>query len=217
LPEKNSNHSSDLDNYVINIISNEKPKTVKQLINSVQHMNNLPKQEIMQRILLLQEQRKIVLHDELPISHKFKDYLFSIRAYWYLAIVALAITTTIIILANLQNAPIIGSIIKYTRYLFGSIFVLFLSGYSFIKALFPLKEIDNVERAALSIGMSLAIVAINALVLNYSPWGISTTPITLSLLCLTLTLSTIAVMREYQTFFDKQQKNNSTPVLLKNS
>jgi len=217
LPEKNSNHSSYLDNYIINIISNEKPKTVKQLINSVQHMNNLPKQEIMQRILLLQEQRKIVLHDELPISHKFKDYVFSIHSYWYLVIIALAITTTIIILANLQNAPIIGNIIKYTRYLFGSIFILFLPGYSLIKALFPLKEIDNIERVTFSIGMSLAIVAINALVLNYLPWGISITPITLSLLCLTLTLSTIAVIREYQTFFDKQQKNNSTPVLLKNS
>lgn len=217
MPEKNSNHLSDLDKYIINIISNEKPKTVKQLINSVQHMSNLPKQEIMQRIMFLQDQGKIVLHDELPISHKFKDYVFSIHSYWYLVIIALAITTTIIILANLQNAPIIGSIIKYTRYLFGSIFILFLPGYSVIKALFPLKEIDNIERVALSIGMSLTIVAINALVLNYLPWGISITPITLSLLCVTLTLSTIAVKREYQTFFDKQQKNNSTPVLLKNS
>jgi hypothetical protein len=216
LPKKNSNRSSDLDKYILNIIRNEKPKTIKQLINSIQHMNNLPKQEIMQRILLLQDQGKIVLHDELPSSRKFKDYLFSIRAYWYLAIVALVITTTIIIIANLENTPIIGTIIKYTRYLFGSLFVLFLPGYSFIKALFPLKEIDNIERAALSIGMSLAIVAINALVLNYTPWGISTTPITLSLLCLTLTLSTIAIIREYQTLFNKQQKNNSTSVLLKN-
>lgn len=61
-----------------------------------------------------------------------------------------------------------------------------------------MKEIDNVERAALSIGMSLAIVAINALILNYTPWGIATTPITLSLLGLTLILSTIAVVREHQ-------------------
>ena len=65
------------------------------------------------------------------------------------------------------------------------------------------KEIDNVERAALSIGMSLAIVAINALILNYTPWGISTTPITLSLLGLTLTLSTIAVVREHQILSEK--------------
>jgi len=84
-----------------------------------------------------------------------------------------------------------------------SVFVLFLPGYSFIKALFPVKEIDNVERIALSIGMSLAIVAINALILNYTPWGISTIPITLSLLGLTLTLSTAAVVREHQALSKK--------------
>ncbi|MCK5563468.1 DUF1616 domain-containing protein [Candidatus Bathyarchaeota archaeon] len=129
--------------------------------------------------------------------------MLSFHAYWYLVIIVLAATTTTLILANLERAPIIGRILLYVRYLFGSIFVLFLPGYSFIKALFPVKEIDNVERAALSIGMSLAIVAINALILNYTPWGISTNPITLSLLGLTLTLSTVAVVREHQTLSKK--------------
>lgn len=212
MPEQDSNLSSDLDTYIFNTITNENPKTLEQLINSVQHRSNLPRKEIMQRVLFLQDQRKISLQNGLSISHKFKDYIFSIRAYWYLAIVLLVIITTIIIIANLENTPIIGNIIKYTRYLFGSIFVLFLPGYSLIKALFPLKEIENIERTALSIGMSLAIVAINALVLNFLPWGISTTPITLSLLGLTLTFSTIAVMREYQTILDEQQKKTSTPI-----
>ena len=198
MTEKDSNHLSVLDEYILNTISNESPKTVGQLVNSIQRKSNLPREEIMQHVLFLQDKRKILLQNELPISHKFRDYLFSIRAYWYLTIVALVIITTIIIIANLENTPIIGNIIKYARYLFGSIFVLFLPGYSLIKALFPLKEIDNVERTALSIGMSLAIVAINALVLNFLPWGISTTPITLGLLGLTLAFSTIAVMREYQ-------------------
>jgi len=205
--EKDGNHSSDLDKHILHAMANENPKTVKQLINSVQHMSNLPRKEIMQRVIHLQDQRKIVLNNELSISHKFKDYIFSTHAYWYLVIVVLVITTTIIIIANLENTPIIGNIIKYVRYLFGSIFVLFLPGYSLIKVLFPQKEIDDLERAALSIGMSLAIVAINALVLNFLPWGISTTPLTLSLLGLTLTFSTIAIMREYQTILDEQQKN----------
>ena len=205
--EKDGNHSSDLDKHILHAMANENPKTVKQLINSVQHMSNLPRKEIMQRVIHLQDQRKIVLNNELSISHKFKDYIFSTHAYWYLVIVVLVITTTIIIIANLENTPIIGNIIKYVRYFFGSIFVLFLPGYSLTKALFPQKEIDDLERAALSIGMSLAIVAINALVLNFLPWGISTTPLTLSLLGLTLTFSTIAIMREYQTILDEQQKN----------
>ena len=200
---KNTLGLSNLDKSIIIILSNEHPKTVKQLVKLVQLKNDIPEQEIMERVLLLQDQGKIVLKDQLPLSFTLKDYMLSVHAYWYLMTIALAATTATLILANLEHTPIIGSIFIYVRYLFGSIFVLFLPGYSFIKALFPVKEIDNVERAALSIGMSLAIVAINALILNYTPWGISTTPITLSLLGLTLTLSTIAVGREYQTLSKK--------------
>ncbi|MCZ2809704.1 MAG: hypothetical protein O2V44_10155, partial [Candidatus Bathyarchaeota archaeon] len=134
---KSKHEISDLDQSIIKILSNERPKTVKQLIKLVQLKNDLPEREIMERILLLQDERKIVLRDQLPNSFTLKGYLLSIHAYWYIIIVALAATTSTIILANLENAPIIGNIFVYTRYLLGSIFVLFLPGYSFIKALFP--------------------------------------------------------------------------------
>jgi len=199
VPAKNKHRLSSLDRSIINILSNNHPKTVKQLIKLVQQKNDRPEQEITERVLLLQDQGAIVLKDQLPFSFTLKDYVLSVHAYWYLIIVVLAAATATLILANLERAPIIGGILLYVRYLFGSIFVLFLPGYSFIKALFPVREIDNVERAALSIGMSLVIVAINALILNYTPWGISTNPLTVSLLGLTLTLSTVAVVQEHQT------------------
>jgi hypothetical protein len=200
---KNQHGLSKLDRSIIKILSNEHPKTVTQLIKLVQLKNDIPEQEIVERVLLLQDQGKIVLKDQLPLSFTLKDYILSVHAYWYLLIVAVAAVTTTLILANLEHTPIIGGILLYARYLLASVFVLFLPGYSFIKALFPVKEIDNVERIALSIGMSLAIVAINALILNYTPWGISTNPITLSLLGLTLTLSTAAVVREHQALSKK--------------
>ena len=200
---KNKHGLSKLDRSIIKILSNEHPKTVAQLIKLMQLKNDIPEQEIVERVLLLQDQGKIVLKDQLPLSFTLKDYIISVHAYWYLLIVAVAAVTATLILANLERTPIIGDILLYARYLSASIFVLFLPGYSFIKALFPVKEIDNVERIALSIGMSLAIVPINALILNYTPWGISTTPITLSLLGLTLTLSTAAVVREHQALSKK--------------
>jgi uncharacterized membrane protein len=46
--------------------------------------------------------------------------------------------------------------------------------------------------------MSLALVPLVGLLLNYTPWGIRLTPITLSLTALTLTFATAAVIREYQ-------------------
>jgi uncharacterized membrane protein len=85
----------------------------------------------------------------------------------------------------------------YIRYFLGSVFVLLLPGYSLIKTLFPTKEIDNIERTALSIGMSLALVPLVGLLLNYTPWGIRLTPITLSLLALTTLLTATAVIREH--------------------
>jgi len=58
---------------------------------------------------------------------------------------------------------------------------------------------DNIERIALSLGMSLALVPIIGLLLNYTPWGITLTPITLSLLALTTVFATAAILREHQT------------------
>ena len=57
---------------------------------------------------------------------------------------------------------------------------------------------DNIERVALSLGMSLALVPIVGLILNYTPWGIRLTPIPLSLLALTIIFATAALLREYQ-------------------
>jgi uncharacterized membrane protein len=46
--------------------------------------------------------------------------------------------------------------------------------------------------------MSLALTPIVGLILNYTPWGITLTPITLSLLALTVILATAAILREHQ-------------------
>jgi uncharacterized membrane protein len=56
--------------------------------------------------------------------------------------------------------------------------VLFFPGYVFITALFPeKKELDNLERLALSLGLSIAIVPLIGLLLNYTPWGIRLIPL----------------------------------------
>ena len=94
----------------------------------------------------------------------------------------------------------------YLRYFLGSGFILWLPGYSLVKALFPTelpvkttdKTLESIERAVLSIGLSLALVPMVGLVLNYTPWGITLEPVTLSLAALTASVATIAVIREYQ-------------------
>ncbi|MCK4367223.1 MAG: DUF1616 domain-containing protein [Thermoplasmata archaeon] len=58
------------------------------------------------------------------------------------------------------------------RIALGLLFILFLPGYALIAALFPSgKEIDWIERVALSFGLSIAVVPLLGLLLNYT-WGI---------------------------------------------
>jgi len=197
------NEDSKLDQSIIQTIKEKNPKTVQELVKLLQQNHQTPEKEILEQIINLQSQGKITFKDEtfqLPLS--LRGYMFSASAYWYWTVIALAITTGLMVFTIPENAyPIV-----YARYVLGSIFVLLLPGYNFIKALFPTRELDNIERIALSIGTSLAIVPITGLILNYTPWGIRITPITLSLLALTLTFANAALLREHQT----QLKHNST-------
>lgn len=76
------------------------------------------------------------------------------------------------------------------RTVLGVPFVLFFPGYTLIGALFPKKtDLGTIERLTLSIGLSLAVVPLIGLALNYTPWGIRLYPIIISLFILTLLLS----------------------------
>lgn len=78
----------------------------------------------------------------------------------------------------------------------GLMMVLFMPGYTLIAALFPRKEdLDGIERVALSFGLSIAVVPLIGLGLNYTPWGIRLTPVVVSLVIFTITMSLVAHVR----------------------
>ena len=67
--------------------------------------------------------------------------------------------------------------------------ILFLPGYCLIAALFPKdRDIDLIERIALSFGLSIAVVPLIGLGLNFTPWGIRLDPILVSLTIFTLVM-----------------------------
>lgn len=73
------------------------------------------------------------------------------------------------------------------RIVFGLPFLLFLPGYSLVSALWAKNsELDGLERIALSLGLSIALVALAGLGLNYTPWGITLTTVIVGLYCLIL-------------------------------
>lgn len=104
-------------------------------------------------------------------------------------VIALVILTCIFItIPTLSNTPI--------RTALGLPMVLFLPGYALIAALFPGKDdLDGIERLALSFGLSIAVVPLIGLALNYTPWGIRLFPILISLSAFTVIMCAVAVFR----------------------
>jgi len=180
---------------IIQLIEDKKPRNLQQLVNLAKEKSSIPEQKIIEHVLRLQSQGKISLVEQPTRSQKLAPYLKTEKASWYWVTIALIMASAIAVFAIPENAyPIV-----YLRHVLSIILVLWLPGYSLIKALFPQKELDNIERTALSIGMSLALVPITGLILHYTPWGIETTPVTLSLLALTAIFATAAIIREHQT------------------
>jgi hypothetical protein len=193
------NQTTNLNEHILHLVRTRHPKTVKQLVEIIHQEQQLTQQEIMEHILNLQNQGKLVFKEDMTPPLTLKTFLLSFNSYWYWGTIILALATTVTVFTLPENAyPL-----NYMRYLLGSIFILILPGYSLVKALFPTKELDALERIALSIGVSIALVPMVGFILNYTPWGIRLTPITISLLTLTLTLATVGFLREYETFRNK--------------
>jgi len=84
------------------------------------------------------------------------------------------------------------------RSVLGLVMILFVPGYTLIAALFPgRKEIDGIERAALSFGLSIAVSPLIGLGLNYTPWGIRMDPIVVCLVIFTLACTLAANVRRH--------------------
>lgn len=188
---------------ILRIIENEKPESVAQLVKLAKQELPVPERELIRQIFQLQDEGRIALQNQMvQTKTALQPYLKTGSAYWYWATVLLAAITTVVTLTIPSDSfPFV-----YIRYVLGAVFVLYLPGYTFIRALFPRwqttrhyeGELDYVVRLALSIGLSLALVPIIGLFLNYTSWGITLTPIVLSLLAVTTVFSTVAVAREHQ-------------------
>jgi len=108
------------------------------------------------------------------------------------------ILTGEIVLVGLILASEMGQLgpLAVLRAILGLAYVLFVPGYALQVALFPQKtHLDGPERAALSFGLSIAIVALLALLLDRLPWGIQLWSIVVSEGLLLVLFSLAAVWR----------------------
>ena len=106
----------------------------------------------------------------------------------FIVIVFTLLTVIFIMFPPLSNT--------WIRTVLGLPIVLFFPGYALIAALFPKKDdLDGIERVALSFGLSIAVVPLLGLGLNYTPWGIRLIPILITLVIFTLGMCVITIYR----------------------
>jgi len=138
-----------------------------------------------------ERQNRIKLQEKCPTS--IRQLLTSPLSldFWFVTTVTV-MTILLTIVFNVHAPPML-----YVRYIVGSLFVLFVPGYSLIQCLYPMREeLTDLERLALSLGLSLAIVPLVGLILNYTPFGIRLRPIVVSLSALSLGLISGALVRK---------------------
>jgi uncharacterized membrane protein len=98
------------------------------------------------------------------------------------------------------------------RTIIGLPFLLFFPGYAALLVLFPAgKDLDIIERVALSFGLSIAITPLVGFALNYTPFGIRLAPILFCLSAINIALALGGLYRREKTEkaylpFDPQQK-----------
>jgi uncharacterized membrane protein len=183
------NVDKDLHSLIRAAVSRGRCTTVNQLVEVVSREAGLPRSWVAYEVYLMWKRGELNIEHE-PLENAVM-FLASVDGVWYW--VTLAIT-----LASLAVVMLVkGGPLMPIRYLLGAVSVLFMPGYSIVEALYPRgDELAPLERLALSIGLSLAVVPLVGLILNYTPWGIRLIPIVVSNTALTIALLTVAALRK---------------------
>lgn len=180
-----------LDSTIMRTIIDKKPETIKTLVNLVHEKNNLPRETILDQIILLKQAKKINLNTVSGSAESSDSMLGKTKWYWFT--IAVSCVSILLVLEVPENVyPLV-----YGRYLFGSFFVLLLPGYSLIRALYVGKEIDNIERFGLSIALSIGLVGIVSFFFNFSPWKITFFPVVLCLSILVILFATVGFVKQF--------------------
>jgi hypothetical protein len=170
-------------------VSRGKCTTVNQLVEAVSRETGLPKSRVAYEVYLMWKRGELSIEHEPPENAVM--FLASVDGVWYWITLAITLASLIVVML-VKGGPLIP-----IRYLLGAVSVLFMPGYSMVEALYPRgDEMAPLERLALSIGLSLAVVPLIGLMLNYTPWGIKLIPVVASNTALTIALLTAAALRK---------------------
>ena len=183
-------NESAIEELILKTIKEKGLKTIRELVLYLKKKYDISEEMILSIVASMKAKGKLILsRKEIRTKEELAsdpsrprgliNYLQSPLAtdFWVvLTLTAVAVLTALLIPEDLY--PII-----ILRWILGALFVLFLPGYALASALFPKRELNSLEQIAASFGLSLAIAPLIGLLLNFTPWGISLSPI---LICLSI-------------------------------
>jgi len=166
--------------------------TLSELVDTLVKDKGLRFKDATKAVYVLWKKGELELAEVNPPSN-LSSYAFHLENLWFWVLTALvSFTVLVVFLVN-------SSALLYLRYALGGIFILFLPGAMLITALYPREgELDGLERLALSIGLSLAVVPLIGLALNYTPWGITLAPIMVSLAFFAEVMGVVAFVKKFR-------------------
>jgi len=180
---------------VLDYVARNGEASVRELYDALHGTDNsMTEAELASLLWQLSHEGKISLEDVKRTSRSFTKLLarweINLGLYSSLGVALGAIISIYVVSSDLPWVVF--------RWFFVSIFLLFTPGYVSSKILFPrATDFDSIERFMLSVGLSVVILMIVGLLLNFTSWGISLTPIVVSLSILDAALVTIAFVVEY--------------------
>lgn len=179
---------------VENTVKSKHPASVRDLAQIVMTERTYSENDLITVVKEMVKDGSLALKEPEYEVESAWDYLLTpTLSMWFWT----TLGTTVLALITVFFIPDIFPIVVF-RWVLGSILVLFLPGYVLLQLLFPKgSEIDSLERFALNIGLSLALVPLIGLILNYTPWGIRLVPIVTSLSTFTILFAVAAATRKY--------------------
>jgi hypothetical protein len=168
--------------------------TLSELVNTLVKDKGLKFKDAAKTVYVMWKRGELELSETNPPT-RLVSYTFHLENLWFWGLTALVVFTfAAVFLINTSS-------LLYLRYALGGVFILFLPGATLIAALYPRAgEMDELERLALSIGLSLAIVPLVGLALNYTPWGITLPPIMVSLAFFSEAMGVASFVRKFSYF-----------------
>jgi hypothetical protein len=149
--------------------------------------------EVTDLVWRLAAEGKVDLAQVRPTSTSLVGFLrmWELNLFFYISVV-FSLAAVLAVYLFPSNFPFI-----IFRWIVGLLFVLFVPGYAAVEALFGFAELDLFELIALSVGFSVTLTMFVGLLINYTPWGITLTPIVIALTALTILLDIVALLRRY--------------------